>query len=67
MNDHNVKDIIKEDGIMSSEMAVNFVHYNDQEEVTSSETVPLAHYLQDFGLTSEVFLARHQKLGGGRR
>lgn len=67
MNDHNVKDIIKEDGITSSEMGVNFVHYNDQEEVTSRETVPLARYLQDFGLTSEAFLARHQKLGGRRR
>jgi len=67
MNDHNVKDIIKEESVKLSDMAVNFVHYNDQEEITSTETVPLAHYIHDCGLTSEVFLSRHQKLGARKR
>ncbi len=67
MNDHNVKDIIKEESANLSDMAVNFVHYDDHEEITSTETVPLAHYIEDFGLTSEVFLVRHQKLGGRKR
>jgi len=67
MNELNVNDFVKEEEAKASEMAVNVVHFDDQDHVAHRETVPLAHYLQDMGLTSEAFLARHQKLRARRR
>jgi hypothetical protein len=43
-------------------IGVNVVHYDDQDQITHSETMPLAHYMNDYGQTSESYLAIHQKL-----
>ena len=61
MNDHNMRDLVNNDEAKASDMAVNFVHYDDQDKVESTETVPLAYYMQGFGLTSEAFIAQRQK------
>jgi len=48
-------------------MAVDVVHYDDDENVTKKETVPLSYYLKDFGQTSEAFLSAHLKLSARSR
>lgn len=67
MNDHNMRDLVNNDEAKAGDMAVNFVHYDDQDKVESTETVPLVYYMQGFGLTSEAFIAQRQKRAGRNR
>ena len=62
MNEHLVKTFEEAEDAPQSRIGVNVVHFDDQDKVTHSETMPLAHYLNDFGQTSETYLAIHQKL-----
>jgi len=67
MNDEIANRFITTVDTPASEMAVDVVHYDDNEKVTHKETVPLSHYLKDFGQTSEAFLSAHLKLSSRAR
>jgi len=61
MNEDIANRFITTDDTPVSAMAVDVVHYDDNEKVTHKETVPLSHYLKDFGQTSEAFFKRSFK------
>jgi len=61
MNEDIANRFITTDDTPVSAMAVDVVHYDDNEKVTHKETVPLSHYLKDFGQTSEAFFERSFK------
>lgn len=62
MNEHYITTLAETDDSLQNKVGVNVVHYDDKDQVTHSETLPLAHYMNDFGHTSESYLAIHQKL-----
>lgn len=62
MNEHLTKAFIETEDSPQTKVGVNVVHFDDQDKVSHSETMPLAHYMNDFGQTSESYLAIHQKL-----
>lgn len=62
MNEHYITTLAETDESSQNKVGVNVVHYDDEDQVTHSETLPLAHYMNDFGQTSESYLAIHQKL-----
>lgn len=62
MNEHYITTLAETDDSSQNKVGVNVVHYDDEDQVTHSETLPLAHYMNDFGQTSESYLAIHQKL-----
>jgi hypothetical protein len=67
MNEDLANRFITTDDNPLSTMAVDVVHYDDDENVTKKETVPLSYYLKDFGQTSEAFLSAHLKLSARSR
>jgi hypothetical protein len=62
MNENHIKTFADAEDGPQTKIGVNVVHYDDQDQITHSETMPLAHYMNDYGQTSESYLAIHQKL-----